>query len=217
MTKLLLLEDDEILSESLIELLQSENFDIVHVGNSEDALSEMFTQNFDMFLLDVNVPTFDGFELLKSLRDSGDKTPAIFLTALNDIASLAKGFDAGADDYIKKPFDFDELLIRINAILKKQYHTYKDEITVNEFRFVIEKNELYKLDTFISLTPYELKLVLLFFKNLNTTLNKEYVLDNLSDGREMSEGALRVHINKLRKIGLPIVTIKGIGYRLASS
>ena len=119
MIKLLLLEDDHMLAESLIELLESENFDIVHVLNSQKALDKTFLQKFDLLLLDVNVPLFNGFELLKSLRDSGDKTPAIFLTALTDIASLSKGFDAGADDYIKKPFDFDELLIRINAILKK--------------------------------------------------------------------------------------------------
>jgi DNA-binding response OmpR family regulator len=132
MIKLLLLEDDHVLAESLIELLQSENFDIVHVVNSQGALNQTFLQNFDLFLLDVNVPLFNGFELLKNLRDSGDKTPAIFLTALNDIASLSKGFDVGADDYIKKPFDFDELIIRINAILKKQYHTYSNELILND-------------------------------------------------------------------------------------
>ena len=148
MIKLLLLEDDQVLAESLIELLESENFDIVHVLNSQKALDETFLQKFDLLLLDVNVPLFNGFELLKSLRDSGDKTPAIFLTALTDIASLSKGFDVGADDYIKKPFDFDELLIRINAILKKQYHTYSNELTLDDFHFFIEKNELYKYPSF---------------------------------------------------------------------
>jgi DNA-binding response OmpR family regulator len=217
MIKLLLLEDDHVLAESLIELLQSENFDIVHVVNSQEALNQTFLHYFDLFLLDVNVPLFNGFELLKNLRDSGDKTPAIFLTALNDIASLSKGFDVGADDYIKKPFDFDELIIRINAILKKQYHTYSNELILNDFHFFIEKNELYKSNIFIPLTPYELKLVLLFFKNMNTTLTKDFLIDSLADYKEMSEGALRVHITNLRKIGLPIVTIKGIGYRFASS
>lgn len=139
MIKLLLLEDDHVLAESLIELLQSENFDIVHVLNSQKALDETFLQKFDLLLLDVNVPLFNGFELLKSLRDSGDKTPAIFLTALTDIASLSKGFDVGADDYIKKPLDFDELLIRINAILKKQYHTYSNELTLDDFHFYRKK------------------------------------------------------------------------------
>ena len=101
MDKILLLEDDEILSDSLIELLESEGFDVVHAKDGEDALQKTFEERFDLFLFDVNVPCIDGFELLKSLRDSDDKTPTIFLTALSDIASLAKGFDVGADDYIK--------------------------------------------------------------------------------------------------------------------
>ena len=112
MIKLLLLEDDHMLAESLIELLESENFDIVHVLNSQKALDETFLQKFDLLLLDVNVPLFNGFELLKSLRDSGDKTPAIFLTALTDIASLSKGFDVGADDYINKPIKEVEFYAR---------------------------------------------------------------------------------------------------------
>ena len=217
MDKILLLEDDEILSDSLIELLESEGFDVVHAKDGEDALQKTFEERFDLFLFDVNVPCIDGFELLKSLRDSDDKTPTIFLTALSDIASLAKGFDIGADDYIKKPFEFDELLIRIHAILRKKYNSLKDEIKVSGFSFFIGKNELYNGKEFVSLPPYDLKLVKLFFKNLNQTLSKEFLIDELYDGREMSEGALRVHINKLRKIGLPIFTIKGIGYRLASS
>jgi len=217
MHKLLLLEDDKVLAESLIELLESEEYEILHVTNGEDTLSATYDAKFDMYLFDVNVPDISGFELLKSLRESGDKTPAIFLTALNDVASLAEGFDVGADDYIKKPFDFDELLIRIHAILKKQYNSYRDEIKVGEFRFLIESEELYHRDSYVSLSPIELKLTQLFFKNVDKTLSKELIIDALHDGKEVSDGALRVHINKLRKVGLPLVTIKGVGYRLASS
>ena len=217
MSKILLLEDDDVLSETLIELLESEGFEVVHVSDGEMALDATFVKRFDLLLLDVNVPFLNGFELLKSLRESGDMTPAIFITALTDVASLSQGFEIGADDYIKKPFDFDELLIRIKALLKKQYHTYANEITVDKFRFVIEKDELYGGSSFISLPPYELHITRLLFQNLNKTLSKERLLDTLNEGREMSEGALRVHINRLRKIGLPIITIKGIGYRLASS
>jgi len=217
MKKILLLEDDEVLSESLIELLESEDFLVTLAVDGEDALDKTFLQKFDMFLFDVNVPELNGFELLKSLRESGNKTPSIFITALSDVVSLAKGFDSGADDYIKKPFDFDELLIRIHALLKKQYNSYIDEIKVNEFRFIIETNELYSEAIFIPLPPYELKLVKMFFKQVNKTILKEYIMDELYSGREISDGSLRVHINKLRKIGLPIVTIKGVGYRLATS
>jgi len=217
MSKILLLEDDDVLSETLIELLESEDFEIVHVRDGEMALDATFVKKFDLLLLDVNVPFLNGFELLKSLRESGDMTPAIFITALTDVASLSKGFDIGADDYIKKPFDFDELLIRIKALLRKQYHTYANEINIDDFRFVIEKDELYNGADFISLPPYELHITRLLFQNLNKTLSKIHLLEALNEGREMSEGALRVHINKLRNIGLPIVTIKGVGYRLGSS
>ena len=217
MSKILLLEDDDVLSETLIELLESEGFEALHVEDGEMALDATFVSKFDLLLLDVNVPFLNGFELLKSLRESGDMTPAIFITALSDVASLSQGFEVGADDYIKKPFDFDELLIRINALLKKRYHTYSNEITIGDFRFVIEKDELYIGAKFIPLPPYELHIARILFQNLNKTVQKEYLLDVLGDGKEMSEGALRVHMTKLRKIGLPIDTIKGIGYRLENS
>jgi len=217
MSKILLLEDDAILSETLVELLESEGFIVTHIDDGEKALDATFIESFDLFLFDVNVPFLNGFELLKSLRESADMTPTIFITALSDIASLSKGFDVGADDYIKKPFDFDELLIRINALLRKSYHTYANEIKVDSFRFVIEKNELYNDAKFISLPPYDLTITKLFFQNIDKTLEKDYIFQQLGNGNEMSEGALRVHINKLRKIGLPIITVKGIGYRLASS
>ncbi len=217
MLKILLLEDDAILSETLIELLESESFEIFHVQNGKEALDATFANTFDLLLLDVNVAHINGFELLESLREAGETTPAIFITALGDIASLSHGFAIGADDYIKKPFDFDELLVRIHAILRKSYKSYTDELKVANFRFFIQKEELYKDAAFIALSPYELKITKLFFQNINTTLPKERIFDTLGDGKEISEGALRVHINKLRKIGLPIDTIKGIGYRLAQA
>ncbi len=216
MTKILLLEDDEILSETLTDLLEDEGFSVTTVSNGEMAIDATFVGRFDLLLLDVNVPLLDGFELLNSLRDSGDMTPSIFITALTDIASLSRGFEVGADDYIKKPFDFDELLVRIHALIRKAYHTYSNHIKVDNFAFEIEKNELYKEDKFIKLSPYELKITKLLFQNHQNTVTKELILDTLNEGNEMSEASLRVHINRLRKVGLPIVTLKGIGYRLVS-
>jgi len=217
MIKILLLEDDTVFAESIIDLLDSEGFSIMHVKDGEEALDATYNSDFDMYLFDVNVPLLDGFDLLGSLRESGDKTPTIFLTALNDIASLANGFDVGADDYIKKPFEFDELLIRIQAILKKQFNITKNEIKVGSFSFNLDKGELHGRDGFIALTPNDLKLTELFFKQVNSTLTKEYILDELYQGKEMGSGVLRVYVNKLRNIGLPIVTMKGVGYRLENS
>lgn len=217
MIKILLLEDDAVFAESMIDLLESEGFEITHAKDGEAALDATYSNEFDMYLFDVNVPLLDGFDLLGSLRESGDKTPTIFLTALNDIASLANGFDVGADDYIKKPFEFDELLIRIQAILKKQLNLSNDEIKVGDFRFNVQKNELYGLDGFIALTPSDIKLTALFFKQPNMTLTKEVLLDELYEGKDMNSGVLRVYINKLRNIGLPIVTMKGVGYRFENT
>ena len=217
MQKILLMEDDTILAETLYELLESEGFDVTHTVNGEEALEATYTQSFDLLLFDVNVAYMSGFELLKSLRESGDSTPAIFITALNDIDSLSYGFSIGADDYIKKPFDFDELLVRIRALLRKSYKSYKDKIILDEFHFSIVKEELYKNDEYVPLAPMDLKITKYLFQNLEKTVQKESLLEYLGDGREMSEASLRVYINKLRKIGLPITTVKGIGYRLGTS
>ena len=217
MARLLLVEDDINLAETLVELLEMERFEVTWVGDGESALDATFMNAYDLFLFDVNVPFIDGFELLESLRKSGDETPAIFITAMSDIASLSKGFEVGADDYIKKPFEFDELLVRINSLIRKRLKIKENIINIEDFNFHIDTNELYQNRKFIALSPIELKLTTLFFKQLNTTITKENILMELSDGEESSEGALRVHINKLRKHGLPIHTIKGIGYRLAAS
>ncbi len=217
MIKILLLEDDIVFAESMIDLLESEDFDVTHVENGEVALDATYNSEFDMYLFDVNVPLLDGFELLESLRAAQDKTPTIFLTAQSDIASLATGFDVGADDYIKKPFEFDELLIRIHAILKKQLNLKKDELKVGKFSFNVAKNELRGVDGYIALTPNDTKLTELFFKQPEKTLTKEFILDELYEGRGMGSGVLRVYINKLRNIGLPIVTVKGVGYRLENT
>ena len=217
MARLLLVEDDVNLAETLVELLELEGFEVRWVGDGKQALDATFMHSYDLLLLDVNVPFVNGFELLNGLRESGDETPAIFITAMSDIASLSKGFEVGADDYIKKPFDFDELIVRIYSLIRKRLKIKENVITVENFLFHIDTNELYRGENFIPLSPIELKLAALFFKQMNTTITKENILMELSEGDEASEGALRVHINKLRKHGLPIQTIKGIGYRLASS
>ena len=123
--KILLLEDDEILAQTLVDMLESENFIVCLARDGETALDLTYKESFDLYLLDVNVPFLNGFDFLKSLRQSGDKTPAFFLTALKDIDSLSKGFDSGCDDCIKKPFDFNELLVRIKAKLKIKENSLK--------------------------------------------------------------------------------------------
>lgn len=215
MARILLVEDDEILSETLVELLEDEGYEVTLVKGANDALSTTYEAVYDLFLLDVNIEDFDGFRLLEMLRDSGDKTPAIFLTSLSDIASLSKGFEVGGDDYIKKPFDFDELLVRIQSQLRKSFKAKNNEISYKDLTYKISTNELLKEGSLVLLAPLEQKLVSIFFKRLDETITKQEILYELDSVNESSEGALRVYIHKLRKIGLDIQTIKGVGYRCA--
>lgn len=217
MANILLLEDDKILSETLKELLESENYQVFTASNVQNALDLSYKQKFDIFLLDVNLPDMSGFDFLKMLRESSDKTPAIFLTSLSDISSLSKGFEVGGDDYIKKPFDFDELLVRIQSQLRKTYKSYEDIIKYKNLIYKISTKELLENDSFVALTPQETKLCTLLFQNIGNTLQKEDILYNLGIEGESSEGALRVYISKMRKVGLNIETLKGIGYRLVKA
>ena len=98
MARILLVEDDKILAETLVELLEAEGYSITHVNGANRALEATYSQEFEIMLFDVNIPDISGFELLKMLRSSENNTPCIFLTSLSDIASLSKGFEVGADD-----------------------------------------------------------------------------------------------------------------------
>ncbi len=211
---ILLVEDDLILGESLKELLEYEEFIVTWVKDGNEAMTATYDNSFDIFLFDVDIPFINGFELLKELRQSGDETPCIFLTAKVDIDSLSIGFDMGADDYIKKPFDTDELIIRINTQIKKSFNSHSQIISYGNIIYNIDNQTITKDEEQILLSPTELKLFELFIKNINKTISKEKILYHLHDGEEGSEAVLRVQISKLKKFGLNIINQRAVGYKL---
>lgn len=212
--KILLVEDDQILGETVAELLENENYDVVWIKDGDQALNITFDNNFDLMLLDINIPFVNGFELLKGLRQSGDLTPAIFITANIDIDSLKKGFEIGADDYIKKPFDLDELLIRVAAALKKSFKSYDDILTYGALSYNIKQQKLLLEKEEIHLSPSELKLTEYFLKNISKVLSKDELIYQTNSEFEGSDAVLRVQISKLKKIGFNISNIRSVGYRL---
>ncbi len=113
--RILLLEDDPNLSKSLIKYLNINSFYVDWAKNGEEAIDLTYKNSYDLYLFDINVPLISGIDLLKELRDAEDFTPTIIVSALVDIDSITDGFIAGADDYVKKPFDPEELLVRIKA------------------------------------------------------------------------------------------------------
>lgn len=213
MKKILLVEDDPILGETIQEILEDENFQILWAKDGNEALDFTFNETFDLLLLDVNIPFINGFELLKELRESGDTTPSIFITANTNTDSLKKGFDVGADDYIKKPFDFDELIIRIENSIKKSFKSYSDIINYKDLSYDVQQQKLFKNNIQLHLTPSEQNLVEYFLKHITKSLTTQELISctNTEDG---SIAVLRVQISKLKKIGFEISNIRSIGYRL---
>jgi DNA-binding response OmpR family regulator len=206
--KILLLEDDEMLAQTLEQILKSEDYNTTLVGDGEEALEATYSQKFDLYLLDINVPLLNGMDFLKLSRDAGDKTPAFFITALRDLDSLSKAFDSGCDDYIKKPFDMDELLIRIRSILKKRNPT----IIYKNIKFDLFEKRVYKDDKEVALGSVEKAVFAQLITNIGNTVNKSSLLDEMI---KPSDLALRVLMNKLRKsLDLDIVNLKSIGYKL---
>jgi len=206
--KILLLEDDEILAQTLEQILKSDGYDVVLASDGEEALDFTYDNKFDMYLLDINVPLLNGMDFLKLSRDAGDKTPAFFVTALRDIDSLSKAFDSGCDDYIKKPFDMDELLIRISSVLKKK----NPSIEYKNIKFDLLANRIYKDEKEIELGLVEKAVFSLLLRNVSVVVHKSAFYDEM---QRPSDSGLRVLINKLRKIfNIEIKNIKGIGYKI---
>ena len=196
MKNILLLEDDLILGETIQEILEDEEYKVTWVKDGNDASNETFEKDFDLYLFDVNVPFINGFE---SLRENEDVTPAIFITALVDIDNLTKGFKVGADDYIRKPFDANELLVRIDSLIKKSFKNYESSIKYNNLLYNIKEEILYKENEQIHLSPSEHQLLVLFLKNIGKVINKDDILFNLHDNDTLgSDATLRVQISKLK-------------------
>jgi DNA-binding response OmpR family regulator len=206
--KILLLEDDSLLAQTLNELLLSEGYDVTLVESGDEAADKTYDEKFDLYVFDINVPEINGLELLESLREAEDNTPTIFISALVDINSISKAFNIGAEDYIKKPFFPQELLIRINAKLqsKQTNLVYKNiELDLNSKHLKIDGHSL-------SLGEVQERLLELFLTNQNKVLDKDILQECLD---KPSATALRVAITKLKQTtGLNIINVRGVGYSL---
>ena len=209
--KILLLEDDYELAETLKELLEENNYsvDMVHSGN--EAIDASYENSYDLYIFDINVPDLSGIELLESLREASDTTPTIFISALIDLNTIAKGFEVGAADYIKKPFFPEELLIRVKA----KFATFSQDIVYKNLRYSPERKELYIDGKILSLGEVQECLCDIFMHNIGKVLDKSILMDCLVNP---SDTALRVALNKFKKTtGVPIKNIRGVGYILEKS
>ncbi len=218
MAKILLLEDDANLNETVTEFLTEQGHEIVAVYDGYEAQEKLYESKYDLLLLDVNTPGINGFELLKEARSGDVVAPAIFITSLDSVDDLEKGFASGCDDYIRKPFVLKELLIRVETLLKREFfHEAKEVINISStIEYDIKNNELNVEGTTVSLGNKESLLLKLFMKTEGEVLAHERIYKHLWDfDEEPSDTALRTYIKNLRKIigKERIVSIKKQGYK----
>lgn len=219
--RLLLLEDDTNLSETVCEFLESKGYEVLAVFDGEEAEEAMFEHHFDLFLLDVNVPSLNGFALLSKVRKEGNTTPAIFLTSLNAIENVEEGYESGCDDYVRKPFALKELLFRIESILKREFfHSPKSTLSLSEsVVFDTNTNTLLVDNQPVQLQKKEAILLKLFLQKPNEIITHEFIMSHVWEYEEEgSDDALRTYIKNLRKIiGKDrIVNLKKLGYKFTS-
>jgi len=215
--KILILEDNTLLLQTLEDFLSGHGYECTFVKSGEEALKQCYEHEFDLYLLDVKVPDMNGFEFLKELRAAGDRTPAIFVTSLNDQESLAKGFMLGGDDYIKKPFDLEEVLLRIKALLARAKGIVDDWLSIDEaYKLNLARKRLFCNKEELDINLKDFELLYLLVKERGNVVTKEMIHERLwSSSEEINEGSIRVYINNLKKIfgKEVIVNIRGIGYR----
>ena len=215
--KILIVEDNSLLVETLEDFLSENDFVCKKALCSKEALQACYQETFDVYLLDVKLPDGSGFELLKELRLAGDTTPAIFLSSSNDKASVQEGFALGGDDYIKKPFDLEELLWRMNAVLmrtKGNVHSWLVIDTIYKLDSV--RKRLYENEQELDVHLKDIELLELLIQNRGRVVTKEMIYTKLWPYDEQAnEGSIRVYVNNLKKIfGKESITnIRGIGYR----
>lgn len=216
--RILIVEDEEGIAAFLKQGLEEENFEVDVANDGKQGLDLALSGVHDLLLLDWMLPHFSGLEICKLFRQKFTETPVIFLTAKDTVDETISGLQSGANDYIKKPFHFDELLARIKVQLRTKKKTpltlFLGDITLNSANYQVKKREL-----IINLTQKEFALLQYLIENKNTVCERKQIIKNVWDIHfEYDTGVIDVYINALRKKLMLsesenyIQTIRGIGY-----
>lgn len=216
---LLLIEDDLNLGNALARRLRA-HYRVHWVRNLEGARSHVAAAEYDAVLLDLGLPDGDGLEWLRSLRDGRADTPVLILTARDALDERVSGLDTGADDYLVKPFEFDELLARIRVLLRRKAGRAQPRYTAGNLTWCPASRE-FRLDgELLSLTPRERQILAVLIQAGDRPVSRERLTQQLYGlGEAADSNTLEVHVHGLRKLlgRERIETIRGFGYRLAGT
>ncbi|MCY1222683.1 Response regulator MprA [compost metagenome] len=220
-TKIILAEDEPALAQIIKESLETRNFEVVLCKNGEEAFDAYTKEKPELLVLDVMMPKKDGFTLAKEIRKLDKKTPIVFLTAKSQTQDVVDGFQLGGNDYLKKPFSMEELIVRIHSLLGRiQPEKNEEDIAIGSYLFNLTKQTLNHSGNMLFLTHREASLLHLLVENKNDILDRSLVLkkiwgdDDFFNGRSMD-----VFITKLRKKlsldpNIQIINVRSQGYKL---
>lgn len=217
--RLLLVEDDRHLGKATTEGLK-ESFAVDWVRSAEEAEDAMATTTYDLLVLDINLPGKSGMELLAHMRKNKDTKPVLLLTARDAVTHRVDGLNAGADDYLVKPFDLDELLARCAALLRRTQGTGQPVITIRDLSFEPASGKLEKNGKSLLLSNRERAVFDVLIHNIDRPVSKAKIEERIYDwgSEEIESNTIEVHISSLRrKIGREsIKTIRGVGYMICT-
>lgn len=219
--KLLLAEDEPALGQIVKESLESRDFEVFLCENGEEAYKVYQKENLEILVLDVMMPKKDGFTLAQEIRQENQSIPIIFLTAKSQVKDVVEGFQHGGNDYLKKPFSMEELIVRIHALLDR-IHVKKDhtQITIGDYIFNHTKQQLTHNTEVAQLTHRESELLFHLSEKRNAVLDRTFILNKLwGDDDFFNARSMDVFITKLRKklkndTSIQIVNVRGFGYKL---
>ncbi len=218
--RVLLVEDDAILGVAVRDQIDADGHSVDWVTRLDDSADHIGSAAYDLLLLDLMLPDGRGISFLRDLRTKGDVTPVIILTALDQISDRIEGLNAGADDYMVKPFDLSELSARVNAVARRYAGNPNPLVEFGDLRIDLAARSIARAGRNISLTAREWVLFEAFLQRPNQLMSKAQLEERLySFDSEVESNTVEVHVSRLRKkLGHGVVeTIRGLGYRLGNS
>lgn len=219
MIRILVAEDDEMLNELVCSALSQGGYEAVSCKDGEQALRAMERENFDMLISDIMMPHTDGYALAKTVRQTDGNIPILFMTALDDKPAQQRGYAAGADDYVVKPFDTDILLLRVRALLRRANIEQSRELTAGNLRMNLDEHTAYVNGEELPLTVREFDLLFKLLSYPKRTFTRTQLMDEFWDyDSSATSRTVDVYMSKLREKtavcdGFEIVTVHGLGYK----
>jgi two-component system response regulator TctD len=217
--RILLVEDNKTLAEWLVRTLRQNQYTVDWVGNGSDADLVLRTERYELVILDLALPKLDGKEVLRRLRKRGDATPVLVLTADNRLQSRVAELDSGADDYVAKPFEVEELEARIRVLLRRSSQVANPVVACGALSLDTNTREFTLAGQLLQLAPRERAVLELLMLKAGTTVSKAALAQSLgSIDQDVSPDAIEIYVHRLRKkledSDVAIVTLRGLGYLL---